>query len=367
MTDPKTTVGIVGLGHNGIAHGRAHLALGRSRLAALCDLSRDRLEHAGRELGVEALYTDVEAFLTHPDVDAVSIHTGDAQHRDPFVRALAAGKHVLVEKPLANTEEDVRAMVDAARGADPALKIQVGYILRFNPLFEAIHHLAREGQLGEIFHMEADYVHNLLYQAGQVDEVTGRNWYLEQELPMVGGGSHPLDLLRWISGKEVTRVCGYANHTAFPAMRHDDCQVALFQFADGAIAKVAALYGPRCPMAPYYNLRVYGTKGTVEKDTVALSKSPDDVHPPFVPIEAERDGGHPYGPEIADWLAAIADNRPVRTNLYDGANSTIATLCAVRAVEKGAPVDVPTFGPNRNAWEPRDPLDPAGAACALYY
>jgi predicted dehydrogenase len=64
--------------------------------------------------------------------------------------------------------------------------------------------------------MEGDYVHNLLYQAKQTDPVTGRNWYLEHELPLVGGGSHPLDLLRWVSGKEVSRVWGYSNHRVVP-------------------------------------------------------------------------------------------------------------------------------------------------------
>ena len=99
------------------------------------------------------------------------------------------------------------------------------------------------------------------------DPLTGRNWYLENEIPLVGGASHPLDLLRWISGKEVRRVMGISNHVAFPAMTHDDCQVCLFEFEDGTIAKVAALYAPRCAVPPYNNLRIYGTNGTIERDT----------------------------------------------------------------------------------------------------
>jgi len=150
------------------------------------------------------------------------------------------------------------------------------------------------GDLGRVYYLEGDYIHNLLYQAEQTDPVSGRNWYLEQEIPLVGGGSHPLDLLRWISGAEVVRVSAYGNHMAFPAMHCDDCQVALFQFDSGAVAKVAALYAPRSEMAPFYNLRVYGTLGTVERDQVALSESPEDVHPPFRPVEADTGsiGGH---------------------------------------------------------------------------
>jgi len=338
----KTRVGIVGLGHNGIQHLRAHLDLGKSEVVALCDRNEDRLRAAGAEFGVTALYTD-DDFYAHPTLDAVSIHTGDDDHVQPFLSAVAAGKHVLIEKPLANSEDDVIAMVAAGDAADPGLKFQVGYILRFHPVFQAIHQAAIDGDLGDIYYMEGDYVHNLLYQAAATDPVTGRNWYLEEELPMVGGGSHPLDLLRWFSGKEIVRTWCYATHVAFPEMRNDDCQVALFAFEDGSIAKVASLYAPRCAMAPFYNLRLYGTNGTVDRDQIAISHSPEDVHPEFARIEADEVMRHNFEDEIEDWLDAIARDRPTRSGLHDGANSSIAALCAVRAAREGREVEVPVF------------------------
>jgi len=345
MTNQKVKVGIVGLGHNGMAHARTHAAVGKSEIVALCDFNQERLEAAGREFGVDALYAD-ESFHEHPGMEAVSVHTGDYQHKDPFVKAVRGGKHVLVEKPLANSEEDVREMVAAVDEAAPGLKVQVGYVLRFNPVFERIRALAGDGSLGDVFYMEADYIHNLLYQVGQVDAVMGGNWYLDHEYPLVGGGSHALDLLRWISGKQVVGAQALGNHRGSPEMRHDDCQVGLFRFEDGTIAKIAALYAPRMAMAPYYNLRVYGTGGTVERDQVALSSGPEDVHPEFAPVEAERTGGHPFEPEVEDWLDSILEDRPPRTPLHDGANSTMATLCAVRAAAEGRPVEVPVFAPS---------------------
>jgi predicted dehydrogenase len=259
MADRPVRVGIVGLGHNGMAHLEAHASCPRSEVVAVCDVNPGLVAAAGERFGIAERYTDDAIF------------------------------------------------------ADPRI--------------------------------EADYIHNLFYQANQTDPVTGRNWYLEQEIPMVGGGSHALDLLRWISGKEVTRVWGYANHESFPAMTNDDCQVCLFRFADGAIAKVAALYGPRAPMPPFNNLRIYGTNGTVERDAVGVSGSPEDVHPVLQPVGGPRVQGHPYLPEIEDWLVAIQTNGPPRTPLWDGANSTIATLAAARALREGVEVDVPRFRP----------------------
>lgn len=340
--DRPVRVGIVGLGHNGVAHLEAHLTCPRSRVVALCDRNPAVVARVGEKYGITRQYSD-DGIFADPEIDAISIHTSDPDHKDPFIKAVRAGKHVLVEKPLANTEEDVCAMVAAARAAGPALKIQVGYILRFNPVYEQIHGLAVAGRLGRIFYMEADYVHNLLYQAAKTDPVTGRNWYLEKEIPMVGGGSHPLDLLRWISGQEVVKAWGYANHVAFPAMANPDCQVCLFQFADGTAAKVAALYGPRSAMPAYNNMRVYGTQGTVERDTVALSTSESDVHPAFQPVPGPRVEHHPYLPEIEDWLRAIQLDQPTRTPLWDGASSTMATLVAARALQTGRELDIPSF------------------------
>jgi predicted dehydrogenase len=336
-------VGFVGLGHNGVAHIEAHLRVGRSRVAALCDRDPARLTEAGERFGVERRYRSATELCADRGVQAVSINTGDDDHVEPFLQAVEHRKHVLVEKPLANSPADVNRMVEAARRADPSLRIAVGYILRFNPVFEAVHRLCQEGSIGEIFCMEADYVHNLLYQARQNDPVSGANWYLEREMPMVGGGSHPLDLLRWFSGREVTEVVGFSNRIAFPEMHYDDCAVALYRFVGGAVAKVAALYAPRREMAAYYNLRIYGTRGTVERDTVALSRDDADVHPAFVPIAADRVSGHPYDREIGDWLNAIETGRPPRCDLFDGAASTMAALLATQAMGTGRAAAIPAF------------------------
>ncbi len=336
-------VGIIGLGHNGLQHLEAHRRVGKSEIVGICDANPQRLKEAAANYGISRTFTDAAELCAWEGVDAISINTGDPFHAEPFVAAVENGKHVLVEKPVANTRAQIESMVKAAQSADPHLKLAVGYILRFNPVFAAVYEYCRSGRLGQIYNLEGDYIHNLLYQAKQTDTSTGRNWYLEEEEPMVGGGSHPLDLLRWFAGAEVVEVIGYANHVAFPAMRKDDCQVALFKFDNGAIAKVSALYAPRMGMAPYYNLRVYGTLGTVERDNVAVAANEDDVHPAFNPIPCERVKGHAYDPEISDWLDAITENHPPRCSFFDGANSTVATLMALEAIASKTAVKVPVY------------------------
>ena len=336
-------VGVIGLGHNGIAHIEAHKRLNKSEITAICDVNPKRLEEVAKKFDIKKVYQSAEELCASTDVDAVSINTGDQYHIEPFLLAIKHKKHVLVEKPLANNLKQAKKMLKAARKADPKLKIAVGYILRFNKVFEYVHDICRSSKLGKIFYMEADYVHNLIYQKNETDPKTGANWKLDNEKPMVGGGSHPLDLLRWFSGAEVVEVSGYSNHMAYPELKADDCQVALFKFDSGAVAKVAAVYGPRTEMPKFYNLRVYGTNGTIFDDKIAISKDADDVHPEFQQIPVDYVPGHAYEPEIEDWLDAIEKDRKPRCEIFDGGNSTVAALIGYEALLAKKSFRVPIY------------------------
>ena len=114
MRRTKVKVGIVGLGLNGRKHAIAHANSLKSELVAICDRDEGKLRAFGAELGVRKLFTIVDELLADPEIEAVNIHTSDGQHLEPFLKVLEASKHILIEKPLANTEADVMAMVKAA-------------------------------------------------------------------------------------------------------------------------------------------------------------------------------------------------------------------------------------------------------------
>ncbi|MEK6900262.1 MAG: Gfo/Idh/MocA family oxidoreductase [Nanoarchaeota archaeon] len=338
----KVKVGIIGLGHNGQQHAAAHIASDKSELVALCDKDGYRLHTVGDRLGITNLYQNYHEMIADQNVQAVSIHTPDGYHKEPFLSALGAGKHILIEKPLANTEEDLLEMVRASEKV-PSLKIEVGYILRFNPVFGKVREVVRSKKLGKIFYMESDYIHNLKYKINATDPVTGKNWYLQDQIPMVSGGSHSLDILRWIKGEEPITVFSYSNHLAFPELSNDDSMVSIFKFHDGSLAKVVTLWAPECPKDPFYNLRIFGTKGTIERDQICVPERNISQNYGFKPLEAQRIEGHPYGPEVDDWLTAIIEDGDTRTNLKDGANSTLAALCAVKSARDQKEVMIPFF------------------------
>jgi predicted dehydrogenase len=317
-------VGLIGLGHNGMAWCSAYQASGLTELKAVCDLDEGRLRSATAQLSVDG-YGGYE-ILERRDIDVISVHTPDHLHAEPFLAALAAGKHVLVEKPMANSLDDLARMVAAARQS--GAKTMVGQVLRFNPLFRFVRTMIENGQLGDLFYLEADYVHDLRYQQYMED------WKLSQEIPIVGGGVHPLDLLRWFAG-DVEEVFGMANHAAYTEMREPTTEAALFRFQSGAVGKVASLYGTISPMGEHYNLAVHGTTGTVKGNKLCLDGNDAWMQ---IPVEYH---GHPYEPEVEHFARSILNDTKPMVDAEEGAKSAQACLLAHQSAIEGKPLKVP--------------------------
>jgi predicted dehydrogenase len=325
MQMARLGVGVIGLGHNGRAWCSAYQGCGLTELKAVCDGDEGRLRAATADLSLDG-YAGYE-ILERADIDIISVHTPDHLHAEPFLLALAAGKHVMVEKPMANSVEDLGRMVAAARASGTKTKTMVGQVLRFNPLFKFVRRMIENGQLGEVFYLEADYIHDLRYQQFMED------WKVTQEIPIVGGGVHPLDLLRWYAG-DVAEVYGMANHTAYAEMNEPTTEAALLRFAGGAVGKVAALYGTISPMAEWYNLAVHGTKGTVKGNKLCLDGNDAWMQ---IPVEYH---GHPYEPEVEHLARCIMrDEKPI-VDAEEGAKSAQACLLAHQSAVEGRPLKV---------------------------
>jgi len=337
----KVNVGVVGLGGNGRAFVKGYLNSDQAVLAAVCDMWDDRVTMTRELTGYDGqVFDDLDAMLARGDIEAVSVHTSDHQHAEPFVKALEAGKHVLVEKPMGNTLEDLDRMTGAACAA-PGCRTMVGQILRFNPCFRRVRELCQAGTLGRIFYMEADYVHSLFQQGdpARINPHTGINWYLEKEIPLVGGGVHAFDLLRWFSGANAVEVKGACNRVAFPGMKSADCQVALFTMSDGSIAKTTAAYGVVGQRPDFNNLVIHGTEGTIRNGKLLKGR-----HGHFTDEDvAVEYGGHPFEPEMEHFLDCIINDKPTLVDAFDGANSAAACIVGAQAAATGATLPVPEY------------------------
>ena len=197
------TAAIVGAGFIGPVHVEGLRRLG-VRVKGIAGISPEEAERAAATLGLERAYRNVDELLADTEVRSVHLASPNRLHHDHAMAALAAGKHVICEKPLAMTSAETTALVAAAR-ARPAQVAAVNYNLRFYPLSLHARALVRNGAIGDVLHVHGSYVQDwLLYP-------TDFNWrVLRQEggeLRAVGDiGTHWLDLVAFVTGLEVESV-----------------------------------------------------------------------------------------------------------------------------------------------------------------
>jgi predicted dehydrogenase len=206
-------VGMVGYAFMGAAHSQAWRNAHRffdlprvPRLTALGGRDRAKVEAAAARLGWEGTETSWRALLDRDDIDLVDICTPGDTHAEIAIAALEAGKHVLCEKPLANTVEEAEAMTRAAEAAAArGVRSMVGFTYRRVPAIALARQLVQQGRIGEIRHVRAQYLQDWI-----TDPEFPLVWRLQKEHAGSGAlgdiGAHIIDLTQHITGQELTSV-----------------------------------------------------------------------------------------------------------------------------------------------------------------
>lgn len=212
---PELGVGLIGYAFMGSAHSQAWRNAGRffdlpmsPRMTALCGRSREGVAAASSRLGWSSYETDWKQLLERDDIQLVDICTPGVSHAEIALAALQAGKHVICEKPLANTVTEARAMASAAQSAaDTGIRSMVGFNYRRLPAVTFARDLVRRGKLGTIRHVRAEYLQDWI-----VDPDFPLVWRLRAEEAGSGAlgdiGAHIVDVTQFITGQRITGVSG---------------------------------------------------------------------------------------------------------------------------------------------------------------
>lgn len=322
--------GIIGLGV-GERHIAGYEADSRCRVIALCDLDRGWLEQVGTRHPGRRMTSDAGEILRATDIDIVSIASFDNFHRDQIIAAIAAGKHVFVEKPLCLLEEEFDAIA-AALAKKPQIKLSSNLILRRTPRFVALRERIRSGALGEVYHLEGDYDY------GRVQKILN-GWRTDIPFYSVvhGGAIHLIDLILWLTGKQVKEVFAYGSKIATrdTKFRHDDMVVSLLRFTDGSTAKVSANFA--CVAPHHHRLSVYGTKATFEQSHLgaAYFLSRDPAASPE--ILSDPYPGAAKGDMLPSFVAHILDGTPADVSCQDVLTAMAVSLAIERSHLSGQP------------------------------
>ena len=298
--NPPLRVGLIGAGNIWNAHKNAFLRHpDRLRLAAVADLNSDAARRAAGEFPGAATCASPDELIARPDIDAVLILTVHNEHAPLARAAIDAGKHVLIEKPMACGLAEARPLVRAAAARD--VRLMVGQCQRYDRSYRGVRRLVASGELGRIHAVRFDSMQGLftngLLPAG--------HWLSDGA--RAGGGIvisvcvHRLDLVRFCLG-EVRRVCALTR-TADPGFTRgaEDFAAALLEFENGAIGEMFGTYsGFRMPYSE--GLMIFGEHGAIH----ATPNNGDYQSPAFYASKT-----HPGAKDPNNWLAQFRGFQPV--------------------------------------------------------
>jgi predicted dehydrogenase len=214
-TRPTLAVGMVGHAFMGAAHSQAWRSAPHffdlplvPIMQVVCGRDAERVGEAADRLGWAETETDWRRLVARQDIGVIDICTPGDTHAEIAIAALAAGKHVLCEKPLANTVAEAEEMTAAAeRAAADGVRAMVGFTYRRVPAIALARRLVAEGRIGEVRHVRAQYLQDWI-----ADPEAPLSWRLDKERAGSGAlgdiGAHIVDLTQHITGERITEVSG---------------------------------------------------------------------------------------------------------------------------------------------------------------
>ncbi|MCX6143663.1 MAG: Gfo/Idh/MocA family oxidoreductase [Ignavibacteriales bacterium] len=279
MTPHKIRYGIIGYGlfaERAIAP--AIQASANSVLVAVQKRSLEVAREKASALSLRLAFDSVQALATSTEVDAVFIASANCAHHDEVIAVARAGKHILVEKPMAmNTPEAERMVAECERNQ---VKLMIGQVVRFSPLVNHVRELVKSGALGRIVSARADYSYDA--------RLSRRSWLLDRTV--AGGGAvfdvgvHCLDTLRFVLHDEVESVQSMLTPPPTPSATERSAIINL-RFSNGTLGSIACSFeGP----LRHALLEVVGTEGlayaydftgTDQSTTLHIEKRPGTAAP----------------------------------------------------------------------------------------
>jgi UDP-N-acetylglucosamine 3-dehydrogenase len=215
-------VGVIGVGWFGEIHCNTLAGLPNVTIRAIADRDETRLAEVAKTYGVAAVHTAYADLLNDPAIDAVHIVTRWDTHAEIAIAALEAGKHVLLEKPMAPTLEECAAICAAARRAKGNL--MVGHVCRFNPRFIAAKREIAAGKIGRVVSLNARRNVPAAWAEGALDKVN----------PISDTGIHDTDLMLWLADARV--VSAYAQTVRIRDFVYPEILHIMYRFETGATA-----------------------------------------------------------------------------------------------------------------------------------
>ena len=325
----KIRVGIVGYGWVATAHIAAINASTNAEVAAVySSRALDSAELSRKWGGQIAAFNDLDAMLASTDLDVVSICSYPYQHTAQALKAAKAGKHIIIEKPLAMSWKDCLAIEKAVKAAK--VKTCVCFECRYSNQFMATKALIDNGMLGELHYGEVDYYHGIGPWYGQF------RWNTKKEAggsALLTAGCHALDALLMCMGGEVASVMSASTKSrsaVFKPYEYNTSSVTIVQFKNGAIGKCAAVVD--CLQPYYFHAHLCGSEGSLLDNKFHSMKLKTDKSKWSELAIKMLDSGdvsdHPYTTQFQAFFDALEKGKDMALTSLDDALKTHRVIFA---------------------------------------
>lgn len=222
----RVGIGVIGIGSFGKLHAKTFAELDSANLIAISSRNTTEVKPFAEKLGAK-LYSDYNDLLADMSIQAVSICVPPYIQAEIAVKALEAGKYVLLEKPIATTLEDASLIIETAKKCNRT--VMVGYIERFNPSLRRVKSLVQNGQIGELFKVSSRRASRF---EGKPD------WVWDKCGMMVHICGHDLDIIRWLFEDEIERVYAESGSFLRQVEGQPDNICILMRFKNGGIGVI---------------------------------------------------------------------------------------------------------------------------------
>ena len=305
----KLNVGIIGYGWVATAHIAAINAGANAQVTAIYSSRKHDDKELSNKWGSDIKsYTDLKQMLSDKTLDAVSICSFSNQHAEHAIAAAQAGKHIILEKPMALSWEDCLSINKAV--TDNEVKFCICFECRWSNQFLSTKRLIDEGMLGELHYGEVDYLHGIGPWYGQFE------WNAKKG----GGGSslltagcHALDALLLFMGSDVREVTSYDTRSAskiFAPYEYNTTSVTILKFESGKIGKCATSVD--CLQPYYFHTHLFGSEGSLLDNKFHSEKLKSDKSRWSELSMKMLDSGdvadHPYQLQFDTFFESINDN-----------------------------------------------------------
>ena len=341
MSKSKFGVGVIGTGWVAGAHINNFSAMEACEVVAVCSRSKVRANSKIALHGLEhALpYDDLNEFLAHPDLDIVVICTPHPSHPDEAIAAAEAGKHIVIEKPVALYRKDLHQVQEAVKKA--GVKTSVCFEVRWIGAIQNAKKFIDQDIIGTPFFGSCSYFHGIGPWYGQWE------WNIKKDMggdAMLTAGCHALDTLIWLMGSKVKDVVSFSNTSRENPLQYeyDPNLVSILRFENGAIGNVSASIECRQPYE--FPLLIQGPKGSIKGNQLStIEYDLDDwvTFPTSLPDSGDV-ADHSYPGQLQHFVDCLLNDQTPMNDLEACMHVHEVMYSIEESINTGKIVNVPT-------------------------